>query len=138
MADPVSLLLKSLTVSEQLDELQFILENLPHTLPCPQFSHTYPFDGFQLNDEDVEDYGPCGSINRALELTFGFEARTTGDGILPITERGPGVCALVDVLRLYQAHSGAPDSDGILLKWIRDICNGAAKAYFLAAETVST
>ncbi|KAH9853573.1 hypothetical protein C2E23DRAFT_821885, partial [Lenzites betulinus] len=121
----------ALGASRRLAELGDILANLPETLPCPAFSENFPFVGFQVDPEDVDMVGTVsGAINRALELAFGWEARSKGT--LPITERGPGVCALVEVLKLYQEACDNPESDAILLKWIDDIRAGAEEAYRLA------
>lgn len=128
------------SVTKRLAELKLILENLPLTLPDPgPFSERFPFLNYQVppDSEDLAEIGSIpGVINCALEVAFGWDARSKGDGILPILERGPGVCSLVDVLKLYQSSCDNPESDAILTKWVDDIRAGAEKAYKLAGISV--
>jgi len=50
---------------------------------------------FKPDDELVDLTGSkAGALNVHLERVFGYAARSTGDGILPILERGPAVCAM--------------------------------------------
>ena len=40
-----------------------------------------------------------------LEHLFGHAARSTGDGVIPILERGPAICAIYDLLKEYCAET---------------------------------
>ncbi|KAI0643696.1 ribonuclease H-like domain-containing protein [Trametes meyenii] len=125
----------SLSVADHLDALRLILENLPDSLQDVEKSDQFPFIGFVPDPIEVEEYGSIPSaINHALEISLGWKSRSTGDGIIPINERGKGVCSLVDVLKLWASNCPSPDSDGVLLKWITDIRAGAEKAYTLAKK----
>lgn len=127
-----------ISVSQRLLGLQHILQNLPSSLPEPDIYHSrFQFVDYVPDPEDVDMVGtPEGAINRALEITFGWEARLKG--LLPIEERGRGICSLVDVLRAYQQCCQDPESgDAILAKWIDDIWEGACQAYLQAGQVVS-
>ena len=130
----------SLSITQQLSELRNILRNLPESLPDVPHSQKFPFQNYSgPSEESFELVGSIsGAINRDLEIAFGFNARSSGDGTLPITERGASVCALVDVLEKYQQACDDPESDGILLKWIEDVRAGAQKAYVDAQKPVSS
>ncbi|KAF9547265.1 hypothetical protein CPC08DRAFT_769475 [Agrocybe pediades] len=117
-----------------LDRLLVLLENLSSTslptkplTPGPDASIYRPFMNYVSNVEHVEMTGTRGgALNTYLEHFFGFEARSKGDGILPIKESGPAVCALHSVLRDY--HLEAPD-DNVVKKWIIDILKASEKVY---------
>ncbi|KAF9549383.1 hypothetical protein CPC08DRAFT_729358 [Agrocybe pediades] len=115
-----------------LSKLCLPLQHLPSALPekplsGPDSSIYAIFPNYQPNPEAVEMTGtPGGVLNMFLEHFFGFRARITGDGILPIVERGPAVCAIHDVLLKH--YTEAPD-DNVLKKWIIDLLQGAGKAY---------
>jgi hypothetical protein len=107
----------------ELDNLRDLLTDLPHALPCPsERDSDYPFLSFELDDA-------------VLQYTNGDVARAVGqmlwsifivDGELLICERGPSICAVVDVLRKY--ISEYPNSD-TLRKWVSDIGNAAKGVY---------
>ncbi|CDO73916.1 hypothetical protein BN946_scf185016.g73 [Trametes cinnabarina] len=125
---------RTLSVVQRLENLRFLLENLPQSLPEPTDSPFQHFVNYSADPEDVELIGSVpGAVNRALELAFGYETRLKG--ILPITERGRAVCGLVDALELYRQACDKPESDGMLLKWWGDIHAGAELAYKLANKT---
>ena len=129
--------LQPLTVCQKLDELSVILANLPLSLPDVSSSTAFPFCNYVVDREKVEDLGSVGSaINQSLEIIFGYKTRSTGDGRLNITERGAGICAVVDVLRIWASQGNNPEGDGMLLKWIDDIRDGARKVYENAEEIV--
>ncbi|KAG8895199.1 hypothetical protein FRC01_012511 [Tulasnella sp. 417] len=100
-----------MSVADKLRTLHWLFTCLPPTLPEPQASSYI----ISLDPEDVEDMGPVGALNRALENTVGMRARG-----LVIRERGTGVQQLVDVLRegLEKCKSGR---DAILEKWVDDL-----------------
>ena|ERR1700722_3580362 len=122
---------------ESLARLELLLTHLPDTLPdpAPELS-SYPFISFELDQdlyEKIED--EVGTLNEQFKRAFGWKSRTTGDGILPITERGESICAVVDVLSKYlEKHPG----NAILEKWTDDIIEGAKKIYQLAGKEVSS
>jgi len=72
---------------------------LPNQLPSKPINglhapHYTSLVGFQPDDELVEMMGSkAGALNMHLKRIFGHVARSTGDGILPIIERGPPICA---------------------------------------------
>ena len=114
-----------------LDELAAALQpdSLPPTLPLRDSAnpgHYGLFLDFTLDDdlmEIIED--EVGVINEQFKRIFGWKSRTTGDQIVPITERGTPLSAVVDVLHKYLLlHPG----NAVLLKWAADIKAGAMKA----------
>ncbi len=115
-----------------LDKLQLLLENLPNQLPLkpitgPDASQYTSLIGFKPDDELVDLTGSkAGALNVHLERVFGYAARSTGDGILPILERGPGICAMHDILSDYCNEF---QDDNVLKKWAVDIAEGAEKVY---------
>ena len=64
------------------------------------------------------------TLGEQLEHIFGWKARTTGDGTIPILERGTAICALPSILRQY--HVKYPENN-VLKKWVVDIAHGAEK-----------
>ncbi|KAF8589033.1 hypothetical protein K439DRAFT_1613101 [Ramaria rubella] len=112
------------SVTTHLAQLRELLVNLPETLPQPETTW-YPFLNFCLSAEEIDDKGEVGALNQAFEVIFGFKSRSTGDGIIPILERGPSICAVADVLGL--AMKKFP-KDTILLKWIEDLISATTKA----------
>jgi len=56
---------------------------------------------------------------------FGFQTRSQGDGIIPLLEWGPTICAIVKVLwRFLNQFTG----DAILEKWVNDLSAAGRKA----------
>jgi len=108
-----------------LDKLQLLLENLPNQLPLKPItgldaSHYVSLIGFKPDNELVDLTGSkAGALNVHLERVFEYAARSTGDGILPILERGPAICAMHDILSDYcnefqevqLTNSGQPDDE---------------------------
>ena len=84
-----------------LNKLRLLLENLPNQLPVNGQDSLYAsLIGFQPDEESIEMTGSkAGALNIHLERMFGYAARSVGDGILPILERGPSICAIHDILR---------------------------------------
>ncbi|TBU55069.1 hypothetical protein BD310DRAFT_1041341 [Dichomitus squalens] len=114
------------TIFSQLNYLTALLKALPDTLPYKsQAESAYSFHDFWLPDEDVDDLGLSGAINRQLEVRLG--TRTTGRrNTFVLQERGPGTVALVDVLRKYTTQF---PEDVLLQKWVDDACRAAENAY---------
>lgn len=124
------------TTSVRIAELSQLMRGLPASLPSPAHSQ-YPFVNFVPSDDDIELYGDIPSaINHSLEIVFGFKTRSSGDGILTIAERGQGICAVIDVLKLFRSNCRDPE-DAILSKWIDDLRAGVEKAYRVANVNVS-
>ncbi len=98
-----------------LDKLWLLLENLPNQLPVNgQDSRYASLIGFQPNEELIKMTGSkAGALNIHLECVFGYAARSVGDGILPILERGPPICAIHNILHDYCTEF---PSDNILFK----------------------
>jgi hypothetical protein len=68
------------------------------------------------------------ALSEQLKKVFGWNARTTGDGIVSITERGDTVCAMHKVFKdFWERH---PENN-VLRKWIFDVLKGVEKAYEL-------
>lgn len=116
-----------------LNKLRLPSENFRHQLPLKAVNGPDPscyssLVGFQPDNALVEMTGSrAGALNMHLEHIFGYATRSTGDGILPIEERGPSVCAIHDVLKDYCTEF---PSDAILKKWVIDIAKGAEAIYY--------
>ena len=116
--------------NQQLARLQHLLENLPDSPPYHDAQSTGYH--FSISDDDIEEYGDENSaINHMLEVTFG--PRQDTNGIVPIRERGPGICAIVPVLKKCSATNPA---DACITLWIDNLCSSAEKLYTKAGEKV--
>jgi hypothetical protein len=105
-----------------LEQLHHYLVNLPTGLPLPdQGKSQYSFESFALDTDWVEDVGEEGAINRELEIHLGSRAK----GPIQLVERGPGICALHDVLR---DSLGKYPTSAILKKWLSDVVQSARTA----------
>jgi hypothetical protein len=119
-----------------LDWLKPLLDNLPWQLPIKSAADSAftSFLDFQIDPELLERTGcEVSALSEQLKRVFGWQARTTGDGIITIDERGPAVCALHKVLGNFWEHYS---ENGVLQKWIFDIVKGAEKAYHIHNEAV--
>ncbi len=90
-----------------LDRLKPLLENLPRQLPIKSAADSAfaPFLFFQIDSDLLEKTGyEVSALSEQLKRVFGWQARTTGDGIITIAERGPAVCALYKVLSEFWEH----------------------------------
>jgi hypothetical protein len=67
----------------------------------------------------VNDYGYTGAINHAPEPTFGWKTRSSGDRAVLLTGRGPGLSAIVDVLR--ETIEQDPSEAALMDKWSEDL-----------------
>ena len=113
---------------KQLSYLQHLLENLPNSVPFCDLQSTQ--FSFSVSRDEIEDFGDqTSAINHRLEVVFGSR-RDTG-GIVPIDERGPGICAVIPVL------ATCPLSDGRIGLWIENLCSSAEKLYTDAGKEVS-
>lgn len=110
-------------LSRKLDALRLYLSNLPDSLPLPQpGASVYNFELLKVSEEDIEDYGETGAINRRLEITFGSRQ----NGPVVFVERGPGIAGVVSVL---QTHLSKDPASAILQKWVDDL-TVAAELHF--------
>lgn len=115
----------------KLDTLRELLTNLPHTLPCPSEDNSdYPFLSFRINDAVLQRTN--GDVARAVSESLW--SIFFADGELLILERGPSICAVVDVLGKYLSEY--PNSP-TLHQWVRDIGNAARNVYKLHGIAVS-
>ncbi|KAG1887116.1 hypothetical protein F4604DRAFT_1233114 [Suillus subluteus] len=113
-----------------LDKLNILLTNLPSQLPLANdyYDSQYcSFLSFPLDPDILEKTGDeVATLGEQLESVFGWKARTSGDSIIPILERGKAICALHGILKLY--YEKYPTND-VLKKWVNDITAGAEKVY---------
>ncbi|KAJ7671145.1 hypothetical protein B0H17DRAFT_1141586 [Mycena rosella] len=66
------------------------------------------------------------TISEMLKRVFGWKTRTTGDGIVEITEAGAGICSLYPVFREFcRKYPG----NNVIRKWVLDIIAGVEKVY---------
>jgi hypothetical protein len=112
-----------------LARLEYLLANLPEQLPSSDsfFSRYGAFLSFALDPDILEKTGDeIATLGEQLEGIFGWNARTSGDGIIPILERGKAICALHPILKGY--HEKFPDNN-VLKKWVLDVIAGTEKAF---------
>ncbi|KAF8154878.1 ribonuclease H-like domain-containing protein [Crassisporium funariophilum] len=112
-----------------LDRLKLLLDNLPRQLPVKTAAESdfATFLFFRI-DPDLLELTGCevSALSEQLKKVFGWNARTTGDGVVAITERGDAVCAMHKVFTdFWERH---PENN-VLRKWIFDVLKGVEKAY---------
>ncbi|KAI0356376.1 hypothetical protein OH77DRAFT_1401645 [Trametes cingulata] len=113
--------------------LRVLLAALPNSLPLVQPTQSkYKFHEFGLDEDDVEDMGLLGAVNRQLEVRLG--PRTCKNDTFELKERGTGVEALADVLTRYLEEF--PNNE-LLLKWLDDACRAAETVYSDAGQSVT-
>ena len=111
------------SLKKRLESLQHYLSNLPDILPLPELRlANYNFNLFSISEEDIEDYGEVGAINRQLEISFG----SRHDGPVLLTERGPGLVQVVEVLSTYLLKD---PTSAILQKWVDDLTTSAELSF---------
>jgi len=111
-----------------LSRLQHLLENLPGSLPYRDLEATQY--SFSISGEEIGEYGDeTSATNRRLEVVFGPRYNT--GGIVPIKERGPGICAVVSLL------AKCPPADARIELWVENLCSSAEKLYSEAGKKVS-
>lgn len=114
-------LLSPREVDDKLLELYYCLSSLPQSISSS--AKYYNFVGYGPDPEDVENFGSEDSaVNHSLEVTFCPEGRKNG---IQLKERGPGLVAVVDVLRKYNKQF---PGNAVLQKWIGDLLESALKA----------
>ena len=115
-----------------LAELQYLLLSLPPESKLPliersQDSLYAAFLNFSLNPELMEKIeDEVGVFSEQFKIVFGWQTRSSGEGIILIMEHGPAICAIVNVLREY--HNRYP-SDEVIMKWGRDLLRGVRNIY---------
>ncbi|KAJ8515594.1 hypothetical protein ONZ45_g6996 [Pleurotus djamor] len=113
------------TSEKNLDRLARLLKSLPKDIPCGSLK--YNFQDWQPDPEEVADYGDEASVlNRRLEITFAPGGRKGGTRPFTLIEQGPGLLAVVGVLRQYLRSD--PGS-AVLSKWVDDLSLAATAAY---------
>ena len=115
---------------DKLHRLRIYLHHLPDCLPFkPMAESNYGFHSFSTEQEDEEDIGLEGAINRQLEIRLGH--RNNG---LVLKERGPGLVSIVLVLENYLNQ--LPTSV-ILQKWVDDLISAARQLFKQGNHPVS-
>ena len=119
-----------------LAHLGHLLGNLPSQLPrWDGFDSVYSgFLNFSLDEDILEKTGDeVATLGEQLERVFGWQTRPTGDGVIPITERGRAICALLPIFEKY--HEKYPDNN-VLKKWVIDVALGAERVFELHQVSV--
>ena len=121
--------------------LAFWVSSLPPELPSKKEDSIFsdflarPFDKSPAYKEWV-DKADCkiGALNRMLKKIFGWDARSIGDGRVDITERGPGITAMSEVLMsFYEKHP----QDNIVRKLFVEIANDVEHFFEKSGAQVS-
>ncbi|KAI5990480.1 hypothetical protein EDD15DRAFT_2198064 [Pisolithus albus] len=125
--DPTTLSLMDSPTKAKLDLLRLYLKNLPNSIPFVDSGSPsqYGFDFFVVDDEDMEDKGPVGAINRQLEIRLGH----WNNGPILFTEQGPSLCKLTDLFEEWFGHLSSDPEIPILHKWLDDLITAAENAY---------
>jgi len=121
---------------QKLSTLALYLQHLPEpSIPVDTTGTTYGFNHFTVDDEDIQDMGKIGALNRALEIRFGQR----NNGPIIFKERGIGLEAVVDVLHSYLDKDDVQSSTEVILlqKWVDDLIIAAVHAYTSAKVSVS-
>ena len=108
--------------------LPSILANLPQSLPCPCALHDSKYErfiGFVPNPEQVNYTGDEPSAVSCKPI-FGWQAQTTGDGTIELTEHGEALSSIVNILSKYLTKY---PENGVLKKWVDDITEAAKKVF---------
>ncbi|KAI6017164.1 hypothetical protein BKA83DRAFT_4059242 [Pisolithus microcarpus] len=111
----------------KVDLLHLYLENLPDSIPHvdPGGMSMYNFSFFLVDDEDVEDRGHVGAINRQLEIRLGH----WHNGPIQFTEQGPDLNKLANLFKLWLTDLASDPEVPILHKWLDDLITAAENAY---------
>jgi hypothetical protein len=117
-----------------LDRLQILLNNLP--IPLPTSFAMYDFIYFSPDPEAVELYGSEeAALNNVLEATFAPKGRKVGPCPFELLEKGPGLVAVVEVLR--DVLTKCPTS-AIMAKWVEDLTQAAIYQFDAIGQPVSS
>jgi hypothetical protein len=112
-----------------LDKLKLLLDHLPTALPeKTEIDSMYgTFLQYSPDPEWMEMTGcEVSALSEQLKRVFRWNARTVGDGIVPIAECGAPICALHSV---FSRFINKYPENNVLKKWIIDIAKGAEKVY---------
>jgi len=112
-----------------LDKLGLLLRDIPKELPDGGTTSTHygTFINFHLDEELLDKTGDeVSTLGEQLERVFGWKARTSGDGTLPILERGKSIQALHGIFSTF--YQKFPENN-VLKKWVIDVCIGLEKVY---------
>ena len=103
--------------SHILDRLKLLIDNLPQQLPMKMAAESAfaIFLGFRIDPDLLAMMGcEVSALSEQLKRVFGWNARTTGDGIVSINECGIGVCAMHKVLSdFWECYP----ENSVLRKW---------------------
>ncbi|KAI6018849.1 hypothetical protein EDC04DRAFT_2576215 [Pisolithus marmoratus] len=111
----------------KVELLRLYLENLPDSIPhvdCGGMSK-YNFSFFLVDDEDIEDKGHVGAINRQLEIRLGHRH----NGPIQFIEQGPDLNELANLFKLWLTDLASDPEVPILHKWLDDLIMAAENAY---------
>lgn len=111
--------------------------NLPISLPLRNKSTESIYGAFlhfTIDPDILEKTGDeVGAFSEQLKAIFGWKTRSSGDGIIPIKERGRALSAAVDVLS--QFHEKHPNN-AVIEKWGFDIGKGVERVYQIYGHEV--
>ena len=115
-----------------IHNLKTLLDNLPHSLPIREAneSHYAELIWWELSDAVFQRVGG----DEALAVGQNLQSIFVQDWEVVITECGPAVCAVVDILSEYLRKY--PDHPELML-WIKKISHAAKEAYKEANVPVS-
>lgn len=115
------------STKEKVDLLRLYLESLPNSIPYVDAGSTskYSFDFFLTDDDDLEDKGPVGAINRQLEIRLGHR----NNGPILFTEQGPGLSKLTNLFEQWFGELSSDPEVLILHKWLDNLIAAAEHAY---------
>ena len=110
----------------RVDLLRLYLENLPDTIPqSGSETAKYTFNFFSVDDDDLQDMGLFGAINRQLEIHLGHH----NNGPIIFSERGPGLHKLANLFESWLNELASDSEVLILIKWLDDLIKAAENAY---------
>ena len=112
----------------KVDLFHLYLENLPNTLPYIESggeTFKYSFDFFSVDDDDLQDKGLVGAINRQLEIHLGHR----NNGPIIFSERGPGRHKFADLFESWLNELASDPEILILSKWLDDLIEAAENVY---------
>jgi hypothetical protein len=121
-----------------LDKLKLLLDHLPAALPeKTEVKSTYgTFLQYSPDPEWMEITGcEVSTLSKQLKRVFGWDTRTTGDGIVAITKCGVPIEALHAV---FTHFINKYPKNNVLKKWIIDVVKGTEKVYITYDEPVCT
>ena len=107
-----------------LTRLDWLLANLPTQLPQKDGAEScyQAFLSFGLDPDILEKTGDeVATLGEQLEGVFGWKTRTSGDGVIPILERGNAIRKLHPILvqpvLSLLTESRAPGTSGMAPNW---------------------